>query len=137
MLVLLNEYNYITSYCDEGYESENYIEIEVGKLKGEELCFNYQYLNGELIKNVPPKKPLGVKLIYNGTEWVEKSKLEEQKKYWLNKMLETNRMLSEYKALGLEGGIEFLALEKELEQYKTKYIDVQHAEALEIDKLKK
>lgn len=134
MLVLLNKYNYIIGYCDKGYESEGYIEIDTKDLNGEELCFNYQYINEKLIKNIPKPKPLGIKLEYDGNIWIETSPIEEQRECWLNKILEINKEIEQYKILGFEGRKELIDLENKLQKYKLKYSSTFEDEAIKMDK---
>lgn len=64
---------------------------------------------------------------------IEGTTLEEQKNYYLNKSLEIGKKLEEYKNIGLQGGQEYIDLEKELEVNKNKYIEICQMEAIKID----
>ncbi|MGL5962905.1 MAG: hypothetical protein ACRCZ2_00680 [Fusobacteriaceae bacterium] len=74
MKIKLNKYGYIESYCI------------VGDLEGsEEYDFNpteenilfYQLIDGVFVYNPIPDKPNGLKLEYNGSEWIETASAEE------------------------------------------------------------
>lgn len=68
-------------------------------------------------------------------KWDVIASLEEQKNYYLNESLKIGKKMEEYKNIGLQGGQEYIDLEKELEVNKNKYIELCHVEALEMNSI--
>lgn len=71
---------------------------------------------------------------YETEQWYEGATIEQQQQYYLNKTMECNKKLNEYKEIGLYGCSESMQLEKNIMSYKQKYIDACHIEALDIDR---
>lgn len=124
--IVLNNHNYIVGYALIG-DIVNSIEIHYeGDIKE---IKNYQYINGELIYNPIPEKPLGVALEYNGINWIETANLEEQIEYYKNIIIDKAREL----------GIEKLAgfgnpnLELKLNELKKIHLEKSHELALQIE----
>lgn len=131
MYIKLDKNNYIERFeLVEITAIENFIKLDDSKidflfdenkiLKKEfysEYKF-YTYKNATLIKDLKKQ---------NSCE------LEEQKDYYLKKSLEIGKKLEEYKNIGLQGGQEYIDLEKELEVNKNKYIELCQTEAIKID----
>ena len=72
---------------------------------------------------------------YKKMKWEEQATLEEQKNYYLNESLKIGKKMEEYRNIGLQGGQEYIVLEKELEVNKNKYIELCHVEALEMNSI--
>lgn len=70
---------------------------------------------------------------YDTEKWYEGATIEQQQKYYLNKTMECNKKLNEYKELGLYGSSESIKLEKDIIKYKQKYMDSCHVEALKLN----
>ena len=132
--IFLNKYNYIVSYALVG-SVENYIEINY---EGEIIeLTNHQYINGELIYNPIPEKPLGVALEYDGTSWIETATLEEQIEYYKNIIIEKTKEHELLKVSGFTGTQEEINLKTEIENLKQIYIDKNHELALQIENILK
>lgn len=71
---------------------------------------------------------------YETEQWYEGATIEQQQQYYLNKTMECNKKLNEYKEIGLYGCSESIELEKNIVSYKQKYMDACHIEALDIDR---
>lgn len=124
--IVTNKYNYIVGYALIG-DIVNSIEVNFeGDIKE---IKNYQYINGELIYNPIPEKPLGISLEYDGINWIETATLEEQIEYYKNLIIDKAREL----------GIEKLAgfgnpnLELELSELKKIHLEKSHELALQIE----
>lgn len=131
--VILNKYNYIEGYATFGGLGDS-IKIEIEDKFNFETLYEYQYLNKKLIHNPPTEKPIGIKLEYDGNIWIETATIEEQREYWLNKILEVNKEIEQYKILGFEGRKELIDLENKLQKYKLKYSATFEDEAIKMDK---
>lgn len=126
-----NKYNQINSWTVQ--ELEDYTKIETD-IKREELI-QYAFIKNKLIKREITKEYPLDNLIYewDGKDWILSMSLEEQKNYYLNKSLKIGKKMEEYKNIGLQGGQEYIDLEKELEVNKNKYIELCQTEAIKID----
>lgn len=133
----INKFNYISEYALIGKLNSSFsIELEKDIYLNDLL--NYQYINNKLIYNPIPydTKPLGVNLVYTGSEWIDDSTNKEKQVFWKQKMIETNNKIKELYELGLNGGSEEQQLKLKLEEYKNNYFNALHEEALEINSKK-
>ncbi|MHA4987208.1 DUF2977 domain-containing protein [Cetobacterium somerae] len=126
MKIKLNKYNYITGYSTVG-DIENGIELKI-KVDLNNIL-NYQFINGELVYNPIPEKPLGVTLEYDGTSWIETASLEEQIEYYKNLIIEKTKEIELIKLAGF--GNENLELE--LNELKKQHLEKSHELALQIE----
>ena len=126
MKIAINKYNYIVGYALIG-DITNSIEVNYeGDIKE---IKNYQYINGELIYNPIPERPLGVALEYDGTNWIETANLEEQIEYYKNIIIDKARELGIEKLAGFGN----LNLESELNELKKIHLEKSHELALQIE----
>ena len=126
MKIAINKYNYIVGYALIG-DITNSIEVNYeGDIKE---IKNYQYINGELIYNPIPEKPVGVALEYDGTSWIETATLEEQIEYYKNITIDKTRELGVEKLAGFGN----LNLESELNELKKIHLEKSHELALQIE----
>lgn len=128
--IVTNKYNYIVGYALIG-DIVNSIEVNFeGDIKE---IKNYQYINGELIYNPIPEKPLGISLEYDGINWIETATLEEQIEYYKNIIIQKTREHELLKASGFTGTQEEINLKIEIENLKQIYMDKNHELALQIE----
>lgn len=124
--IKLNKYNYIVGYSTVG-DIDNGIELKI-KVDLNNIL-NYQFINGELVYNPIPEKPLGIALEYDGTSWIETSTLEKQVEYYKNIIIEKTRELGIEKLAGFGN----LDLELELNELKKIHLEKSHELALQIE----
>ncbi|WP_047380923.1 hypothetical protein [Cetobacterium sp. ZWU0022] len=91
----------------------------------------YDSINNVLINIEPPPTSLHVK--YNGSKWEIVATLEEQIKYYENKVIEKTKELESLRLAGFEGTLKFFNLEIEIVELRKKYLDANHELALQID----
>lgn len=130
MKIKLNKYNYIIGYSTVG-DIDNGIELKI-KVDLNSIL-NYQFINGKLVYNPIPEKPLGVALEYDGTSWIETATLEEQIEYYKNLIIEKTREHELLKTSGFSGTQEEINLQVETENLKQIYMDKNHELALQIE----
>lgn len=129
MQVVLNKYNYIISYAVVGgIENSTYVDTNIE----DESIFDYQLINGNLRYNpLPKERPLGVKLEYDGNNWIEEATLEEQEEHYKELIIEKNKELLIIQQTGFTDH----SLEKEINDLKNKHAEVSHQLALKINSL--
>lgn len=124
--IVINKYNYIVGYALIG-DITNSIEVNYeGDIKE---IKNYQYINGELIYNPIPEKPLGIALEYDGIDWIETASLEEQIEYYKNLIIQKTREIEVEKLAGFGNP----GLELELNELKKIHLEKSHELALQIE----
>lgn len=135
MKIKINKYNYITAYCEVG-DIDNSIELNFVKNLDIENIFDYQYIDNKFIKNPIPKiKPLYmIKPIYNGSDFIEETSIEDCITFYEKKILEISKEIEERKNSGFEGDFKYIELQKELSEYKKLYMKYCHELAISIDK---
>ena len=126
--IVLNKYSYITGYAIIG-DIENSIEINYeGETKD---LKNYQYVDEKLIYNPIPKKPLGVALEYDGTNWIETATLEEQEKILRENIINKTSELARIQTSGFGDN----KLELEIKELREKHKEITHELATQIENI--
>lgn len=69
----------------------------------------------------------------NEMKWVESATPEDISLFWWNKCIECSQEILNIEKAGFEGGIKHIELNNKLDEYREKYINVNHELALNID----
>lgn len=93
-------------------------------------------LNGkELIYSELPEKPNDfISPEYNGEQWVETASLQSRIDFWKGKMIFISKEITTLKDIGLDGSVDYIKLQVQLEKYREYYMTASHELALEMDK---
>lgn len=113
-------------------EDETFFEIETEKQMQDLL--DYAVIENNLVYRPLTENKNNLESEFDGKKWIVTATLEEQKNYYLNESLKIGKKMEEYKNIGLQGGQEYIDLEKELEANKNKYIELCQTEAIKINK---
>ncbi|SJZ94878.1 hypothetical protein SAMN02745174_02033 [Cetobacterium ceti] len=128
MYIYLDDNNSVFSYTKEKNDKGIFID------RNDFLDLNniYIYENNELIEF---KRPEGVKVIFDFDKrtFVDLASSNEKQNFYKTKMIEVNEKIKELNEIGLAGGLDYITLEKELDEYKKKYIIACQDEAIKID----